>query len=51
MVNTSKMTAHQDTVVTAGTITQKAVQVRLCPGQIHPPVSDTVQMTFKRTGP
>jgi hypothetical protein len=51
VVNTSAMTAHQGTVVTAGTITQQAVQVSLCPGQTHPPVSDTVQMTFKRIGP
>lgn len=49
--NTSGMTAHQGTVVTAGTITQKRLQGRLCPGQTSPPLSTTVEMTFTRTGP
>ncbi|MEJ7650731.1 MAG: hypothetical protein WKF57_17085 [Nakamurella sp.] len=49
--NLSTMTARQGTVVTAGTITQKAIQVKLCPRQTSPPVSDTVEMTFTRTGP
>jgi hypothetical protein len=51
VVNTSKMTAHQGNVVTAGTITQRLVQVRLCPTQTAPPVSGTTQMTFERIGP
>lgn len=50
-VTSFKASDTDGTVVTAGTGKQKVDQKALCPGQIDPLASQTLTMTFRRTGP
>ncbi len=50
-VTTFTVTETAGTVATAGTGTQKFDQKALCPGQTSALASNTLTMTFRRTGP